>query len=371
MPIQFRCECGKLLQARDDQAGQRVRCSACDRTLNVPDGRQGVRSADDLAAPRQSWGEIQTVGTRADFSTVGDPERPARESERRTSGLAIASLVLGVLSFCLVACSGIPGLVVGVVSLVMISKGQGRLMGKGLAIAGIVTSLIGTLIMTPAWVFGILRVRDASNRVASSGHLKQIGLAVHNYHDTYQSFPPVAVGNPPTRPGLSWRVALLPYLEQDFLFRQFRMDEPWDGPNNRLLLERMPKIYELPGARPAPPGHTYYRAFVLRGGDPGRGVPALPESPLPHHRVSIAAFTDGTSNTILVVEAADAVPWTKPDELPFAHDQPLPKLGGHFSSGFNVLLANGFVRLLKANTPETTLRGLITRNGGEVLPREP
>jgi hypothetical protein len=83
--------------------------------------------------------------------------------------------------------------------------------------------------------------------------------------------------------------------------------------------------------------------------------------------VRLANFTDGASNTILIVEAAEAVPWTKPDELAYALDRPLPSLGGQRGDGFLAAFADGSVRLLPKGIEESTLRALITRDGGEPI----
>ena len=81
----------------------------------------------------------------------------------------------------------------------------------------------------------------------------------------------------------------------------------------------------------------------------------------------IADFVDGTSNTLMIVEAAKAVAWTKPEDLPYDPNKPLPKLGGHTSGGFNAAFCDGSVRFLKQNIKESVLRALITRNGGELI----
>jgi hypothetical protein len=79
----------------------------------------------------------------------------------------------------------------------------------------------------------------------------------------------------------------------------------------------------------------------------------------------ISDIKDGTSNTILLVEAAQPVPWTKPADLTYAADKPLPKFGGMFQKGFHCVTADGSVRLAKKDFDEKTMRAFITRNGGE------
>lgn len=197
----------------------------------------------------------------------------------------------------------------------------------------------------------VVRIRDAAERMKSSNNLKQFGLAVHNSHDTFGVFPFQHRPKEQAHPGLSWRVAILPFVEQDNLYREFHLDEPWDSEHNKKLIEKMPKIYAPPPGVEAKAGQTYYRMF---------------DGPGTMYRMkAIADVTDGTSNTLMVVEAGEPVIWTKPDELPYDPDKPLPKLGGHFPGGFNALLGDGSVRFIRKGIDEKTLRALITANGGE------
>lgn len=154
-------------------------------------------------------------------------------------------------------------------------------------------------------------------------------------------------------------MALLQIYEPK-LFQKFKLDEPWDGPNNSKLLSKMPKWYALPGDLIDPPGYTHYRVFVGNG--------AAFDKPIPFVRgVTFSQFTDGTSNTILVVEAGVGVPWTKPDELDFDPKAPLPTLGGRFRAGFQAAMADDSVHWVGRNVSEQTLRAAITRAGGDAL----
>jgi prepilin-type processing-associated H-X9-DG protein len=203
--------------------------------------------------------------------------------------------------------------------------------------------------------------RVASRRVQSVNNLKQIGLALDNFHTLNNPWPPPAILSQDGKPLLSWRVAILPLLDQRALFNEFHLDEPWDSEHNQALVERMPNVYVVPGSR-AEPGTTFYRTFS------GKGTafdPAIKAG------VDVTKVLDGTSNTIAVVEAAAAVPWTKPDEeIPFDfHAQPdeenlIEKLGGHFPGGFNALFLDGSVRFIKSMVSPIVLHALITRDGG-------
>jgi hypothetical protein len=167
------------------------------------------------------------------------------------------------------------------------------------------------------------------------------------------------VCSPEGKPLLSWRVAVLPYIEQGDLYKQFHLDEPWDSPHNITLLSKMPVIYRAPGskAKKIPPNHTICHVFVGKGAAfEGREGVRFPRD-----------FPDGTSNTILVVEAGEPVPWTKPEDLVYDPNGPLPDLRSVFKDGFRVSLADGSTRWVRKDMSETTLRAAITRNGGERL----
>jgi Protein of unknown function (DUF1559) len=188
----------------------------------------------------------------------------------------------------------------------------------------------------------------------SSNNLKQILLAMHNYESANGHFPNNTVVD--GKPGLSWRVHLLPYLEQDHLYKQFNLSEAWDSDTNKKLIAKLPKEYTPIRAKTKDEGMTFYRGFTGGG--------TVFESGL---RLSIVAISDGSSNTIAVVEAGESCVWTKPDDLPFGEKKDLPKLGGLFDGAFHVGLCDGSVRKVKAKFDAATLKAMITRAGGEVI----
>jgi hypothetical protein len=200
----------------------------------------------------------------------------------------------------------------------------------------------------------LARLRELSRRAQGTNNLKQIALAMHNYLDVNRSFPPVAICDPDGKPLLSWRVLLLPYLEEGVLAKEFHLDEPWDSAHNKKLVSRMPKVFAVEGAG-AKEGETFYQGFSGDGaffeGKKGR---------------RITDITDGTSNTFLVAEANRAVPWTKPEDISYDASKPLPKLGFR-KDGFFAAFCDGSVRFIPKKTPEATLRAYITPNGGEVI----
>jgi hypothetical protein len=209
--------------------------------------------------------------------------------------------------------------------------------------------------------------RGAALRMQSQNNLKQIALALFNYESANTHFPVGVVGPDGKTLGLSWRVAILPYIEHDPLYRQFRLNEPWDSEHNKKLIPMCPKVFSPPGVE-NPNGLTFYRGFSGReaffhldpssfraAGQLGRGR-------------RINDLTDGTSNTFGVAEAAEPVIWTKPDELAYDPKGPVPKLGGIFREFFQVAFIDGSVRSFqKDELTEQQLRALITVNGGEVI----
>jgi hypothetical protein len=150
-------------------------------------------------------------------------------------------------------------------------------------------------------------------------------------------------------------VALLPFLGEERLYKEFRLDEPWDGPHNKILLAKMPRVYAPPGVKAREPHTTFYQVFVGGG------------ATFEKHQVARfpASFQDGTSNTILIAEAGTPVPWTKPEDMHYAPDEPLPELGGMYPKVFNVAFADGGAAALLKGADPDQLRAAITCAGGE------
>lgn len=201
------------------------------------------------------------------------------------------------------------------------------------------------------------RTREEAARRASAENLARLGIAMHNHHDVFGHFPPAAVaqrGQTKFKHPHSWRVAILPFLDQRVLYDQYNFDEPWDSEHNKKLLQQMPAVFRSPDA-PADSTSASYFALVGPGTvfDDERGM-------------DIRQIMDGTSNTILLVEAERDIPWTKPEDIPYDPKKPLPKLG----EARLVVLCDGSVGRLSETIDEKTARALITRAGGEVIQHE-
>ena len=154
--------------------------------------------------------------------------------------------------------------------------------------------------------------------MSSAQKMTRIVNALVAYHDKYGAFPKAASVDSDGKPLLSWRVALLPFLDESAIYQQFNLEEPWDGPTNQPLLEKMPKIYRNPSLRRSlGTDVTNYQVFVGDGSifDPNlKGQPDMLE------------VGDGTDSTLMLAESPLPVPWTKPDNLPFQPGTPVAPL---------------------------------------------
>lgn len=209
----------------------------------------------------------------------------------------------------------------------------------------------------------VSKVREAAARASDSNNLKQIVLAFHNHASADDDKLPDAAWSTKmdaTRrplPHLSWRVAILPYIEYDNLYKQFKLDEPWYSEHNIKLIPLMPKTYMSPLA-PTEAGKTYYKVFT------GPGT-IYEKNKLAKYK--IGNIPDGTSQTILVAEGGDPVIWTKPDDFVFDPNKPLPNIWLPGKPGINVAMADGSVRFVSKSISEATLKNAIQADDGNVL----
>jgi hypothetical protein len=180
---------------------------------------------------------------------------------------------------------------------------------------------------------------------------------MHAYADVHGRLPPAVVHGKDGSPLLSWRVLLLPWIEQQELYEAFRLDESWDSPHNLALLPRMPGTYAPPSGKRwrMREHHTVCQVFSGKGAafERREGLSLKDD------------FPDGTSQTLLIVEAGEPVPWTKPQDLDYDPDGPLPGLKGLFNDGFRGCLADCSRLFVRTETSEASLRAAITRNGGD------
>ena len=173
---------------------------------------------------------------------------------------------------------------------------------------------------------------------------------MHNYEHANGHLPPAAVTDPNGQPLLSWRVLILPYIEHEDLYKQFHLDEPWDSPHNLTLLDRMPRTYAVRSRHVNPPPNTTYSQVFV-----GKGTPF--ES---GKKGALNDFKRGTSNTLLIVEAGEPVIWTKPEDIPYDPNGPLPRMGGVWPDIMRAAMADGSRMKFQKPFNEAELRAMIT-----------
>lgn len=204
-------------------------------------------------------------------------------------------------------------------------------------------------------------------RTQSGEALKQIAAALEKYQAHEKRYPPAAILSADGKPLLSWRVALLPYLGEEDLYREFKLDEPWNSPHNRKLIERLPAAYKPEYAYR---GRTPFRLIL---GEQAAFTAGAKTGP------AIADFIDGAGNTVLIAEANHSVAWTRPEGLRLIADFPLPRMqddtwnsvgGSQVPQGFYAVMADGTVRFFEKKADNATRRALFTRAGRESVAAE-
>jgi len=216
--------------------------------------------------------------------------------------------------------------------------------------------------------------RRRAQRMTTMNSLKQIGLAMHNFYDTYGTFPPQALANKDGKRLLSWRVLILPYLDEYPLYKEFRLDEPWDSPHNIKLAKRMPFTYRGSQTNQADieAGKTRMVAPLIKVELPGGKKASYSVFARPEGGTRFQDINDGTSNTLLVVEAGDdqTVLWTKPEDVELVENDPVSPLLDKAAKGFHACMCDGAARFFSATTAAKTVRALLTIDGGEIIEQD-
>jgi hypothetical protein len=199
-------------------------------------------------------------------------------------------------------------------------------------------------------------VQERVRQARVSEHLSKIGLAFYKYYDAHTVFPAPASYDTDGKALLSWRVHVLPQLGYEKLYKEFHLNEPWDSEHNIQLVKRMPAVYHSGSYPLTREGKTTFLAPT------GKGTMFPSRKPL-----KMADISDGTSNTILLVEAVPdrAVIWTRPGDLPFDPKKPFAGLVDKKKKSFLVVAADDSVHCLPASMDVKTLIGLFSPAGGE------
>jgi hypothetical protein len=217
-----------------------------------------------------------------------------------------------------------------------------------------------------ALLFNSIRaVRTQVHRGNCSNHLRSIAIALQNYHDTYDCFPPPYHVDKNGKPMHSWRVLIMPFLESSPFYSQYRFDEPWNGPNNRRLSDAFIRWFHCPADTRSPDEHTSYLAVV---GD-GTLFP-------PDRLTSLDDIADGANQSLMVVEVRNSgIHWMEPRDLDISDLRRgvNPKNGLGISSnhirpsGAFVAYADGRVKFLPSDTLPEDLVSRATIAGGETI----
>lgn len=204
------------------------------------------------------------------------------------------------------------------------------------------------------------QAQDRANRVRCTNNMKQLALGMHIYHDKHREFPPSVSQDEKGAPLLSWRVHLLPHLEQQALYDEFHLNEPWNSAHNKKLIDKMPPVFSCGSADLKDAGKTTYLVPT--------GEHAIFKT---DKGTKIREIRDGTSNTIMIVDASPdhAVIWTKPEDLVVDPDQPKKALGGQHHDAFATAFADGSVRFIAEDIAVKTLRWLFNPDDGNPIPR--
>jgi type II secretory pathway pseudopilin PulG len=281
-------------------------CPHCGKQMNVDDQYAGQ------SGPCSGCGQPITIPSGATSNLASPGAAPSR------SGVSIVVILLGTL-FAAVMCCGI---------------------------------LVALLL--PA----VQAAREAARRSQSSNNLKMIGIALHNYIDTYGELPPAVVRDENGTPLYSGRVLLLPFLEQNALFQTIDKTKAWNAPENAHITTTRIPVFEDPSSKLTDTGQPHTDYFFLTG--PGA---AFEDG----KTIRFRDFLDGTSNTLWILEGQNGtVHWAEPKDFDIRQLNKLPP-GNHPRINLGGL-ADGSVRVMTSDIDPGVLKALLTRDGGEVVP---
>jgi hypothetical protein len=318
--LQFQCpSCNAKLQAAEEDAGKTIACPECNAAVTVP-AATGAITAAPPAPPTsvttpENVEERRKPSTRRDEDTVPTPVKA--------------------------------GMGIGMVLLIVFGVG-------GCALLFVVAILIALLV--PA----VQKVREAAARTQTMNNMKQVGLAAHGFHDAFKQFPSPKT-QAPQKDGklgpvdLSWRVQVLPYMDQVAIFNAINPMLPWDDPANRPLTGAVLPTFQSVWRPQTNPAHTHFQYFT------GPNTPF----PQPNMGCRMSSITDGTANTFLFAEAQTPVPWAKAADIPIDANGPI----GVPPDRFLACMADGSVRLIDRRTVnDATLRLLIDPRDNNAIP---
>jgi len=263
-----------------------------------------------------------SVGQTARFSEL--PRRP-----HASDGKAIASLICGIIS--LITFGGLLilptiGLLFGILGL--------KSRQSGVAVAGICLNVIAftwCALLVALLIPSVSAAREGARRMQCANYEKQMGLAFHCYHDRYGALPPLYTVDEEGKPLHSWRVLLLPYIEQQALYEQIRLDEPWDSDHNKQFHDQMPYIYKCPSSPGDRRKGCTYSAIAGWSFVPAKEAGSV-------LGLNFWDFTDGLSNTLALVEVKEPFNWMDPTADVSLDDVALGNRVGSYHANTNVIV---------------------------------
>lgn len=203
--------------------------------------------------------------------------------------------------------------------------------------------------------------RAAARRMQCTNKLKNLALAMHNYHEVNGHLPPVYTVDENGKPLHSWRVLLLPYVEQQAMYEAIRLDEPWDSEHNRRFHDKMPSVFRCPQLTKGKADRD--SAYCVVVGEETFGRPG-------EKGLKFGEITDGTSNTIMILERKEPVCWMAPIDITqedayLGIDKKAEGIGSNHEAGVNAAFCDGSVRFISETIAPDVLKAILTVSGGE------
>ncbi len=199
-------------------------------------------------------------------------------------------------------------------------------------------------------------VATGAQQLATQKKMEQLAAALNKYHEAHGHYPAPSIMGSDGRTPHSWRVSILPYLEGGAeLSGRYRTDEPWDSEHNWQIMLDGASLFAVPSETAAddPPTCGYFLIV-------GKGTLFDGDS-----EATRASVTDPAAATILLVEARRPTPWSKPEDIEYDPNSPLPTLGGNFPSQFAAAFVDGTVRMLPVEGDEAELRAMFSKAAGD------
>src|SRR5262249_1746028 len=201
------------------------------------------------------------------------------------------------------------------------------------------------------------RIGQASAKDLVEEQLRTLAQAFDKYREKHGDYPPPAIYDRDGRPLLSWRVALLPYLGEESLYKSFKLDEPWDSLHNKRLLKRFPKALQVVN-------DDRFNYYPFGAGRWKTATQVFAGENTVFEGTKGIRKADVTRNAILLARMSSEaeVYWTKPADIVYAADKPLPNLYGRFGDRFQVWLTDGTYQTIDKSMNEGAIRALIERS---------